>query len=488
MPKISQEAFFKEISYKPHKVQQLYHASTARYNIAICGRRTGKSYMGGNKYGCKLMNDNQRLWIVGPTYDLAEKEFRVIWDSVILGMNLGKNKRVKKTYNVKQGNMYIEMPWKSRIECRTAERPDLLVGEGLDGIILSEAAKHNKETWEKYLRPTLTDRRGIADFLTTPEGQNWLYPLYMLGLSGQDDEYQSFCFPSWTNPYVYPGGIDDPEIVKLRRDTDPVLFAQEYGAEFTAFVGKIYMDFQPRTHVKAFSFHPEWKNYIAFDFGYTNPFAAIEFQVDPWDNIWIWREHYKAQMTREQHIRALVARTNPVGYHLDLAFGDAADPEACEYISQHYVPCIGDPDSKTDWQSGVNLVNDFVRMQVVGMDDETGELQEEPRLFVHPSCEHTIYEFTNYKGKRPVLGRNPTGPREAAIDKDNHAMDAIRYALVHLYQLGIHSSIEHMNHASTYPSKPAPGPIDNQERDDSPLFIPDEFSESDTFVNMRMDF
>lgn len=489
MPAISQEKYFAQVGYKPHDVQKLYHQSKARFNIPICGRRTGKSVMVGRKYGHKLMQDNQRIWIVGPTYDLGEREFRVIWNDIIVGMKLGRDKRVKKAYNIKQGNMYIEMPWQSRLEVRSADKPDSLVGDGLDAACMSEAAKHNLETWEKYIRPALTDRRGIADFPSTPEGQNWLYKLYQMGLNGTDLEYKSFCFPSWSNPYVYPGGINDPEIVKLREITDPDIFAQEYGAEFTKFKGKIYADFTPETHVKAFNFNPLWKNYITFDFGYVNPFAAIEFQVDPWDNIWIWREHYKSRMTNEQHVRALIARDQPAGYHLDCAFGDAADPEACDYISQHLIGCLHDPLSKSNWKEGVDLVNDFVRIQVVGMDDDTGELLEEPKLFVHPRCTETINEFMNYKAPGETRGRNPQAPREVGLKIGDHAMDAIRYALMHLFKLGLYEPIDVAN-PHLMGNQVSSSLLAVMERvEDLPLYVADFFSGSDeTFVNLGMDF
>lgn len=449
--------------------------------------------MGGKKYGHKLMQDKKRLWIVGPTYDLGEKEFRVIWDDIILGMGLGRDKTVKKAYSKKQGNMFIEMPWGSRLEVRSAEHREYLIGDSLDGVLMSEAAKHDPETWFRFIRPALADRKGVGDFLTTPEGQNWLYPLFQIGQQGNDPEYASFQFPSWVNPYVYPLGADDPEIAKLRAEMSPETFMQEIAAEFTSFEGKIYPDFTDRTHVKRFDYNPMWRNYITFDFGYVNPLAAVEFMVDPWDNIWIWREHYKNKMTNEQHIRALIARANPERYHLDLGFGDAADPEAIEYINQHFVQCMGDPLSKENWRDGVDLVNSFVRMQVVGMNEDTGELIEEPKLFVHPDCPNVIREFTNYKSPKPTTGRNPRAARETGLAVDDHAMDAIRYGLMHLFKLGLHGDLGEANPKLRIGKTTSVdvGHIESLTRmsdaDNLPIFV-GAARGGDTFVNMDMEF
>ena len=42
----------------------------------------------------------------------------------------------------------------------SADNPDSLLGEGLSHVIMSEAAKHNRATWEQYIEPALSDLRG----------------------------------------------------------------------------------------------------------------------------------------------------------------------------------------------------------------------------------------------------------------------------------------------------------------------------------------
>src|SRR3954471_619070 len=167
----------------------------------------------------QLFQPNQRFWIVCSSYDLGEKEFRVIWNDLIVGQKFGRNKKVKKAYNKKQGDMYIEFPWQTRLEVRSADHPDNLVGEALDWVIMSEAAKQKKETWERMIRPALADKRGGADFPTTPEGFNWLYDLWMLGFDPSFENYECWQLPSWETPVVFPLGLYDPEIVEIERTT-----------------------------------------------------------------------------------------------------------------------------------------------------------------------------------------------------------------------------------------------------------------------------
>ncbi len=432
--------FFEAVGYKPHSAAQVaFHTSKARFRIPVCGRRFGKSTMAGRDLEPQLFIPEKRFWAVGPTYDLGEKEFRVIWDDLIIKRGLGKDNRVKKAYNKRSGEMYIEFPWQTRIEVRSADHPEGLVGDSLDGVIMSEAAKHKRETWERYIRPALTDRRGWATFPTTPEGFNWLYELWQFGQNPDLGEYESWRFPSWMNTVVFPGGRQDPEILMLEKTTTYEWFLQEIGAEFSSFVGRIYSEFDETHHVKRIPYNPAWKNFITFDWGYVNPLAAIEFMVDPQDNVYVWREHYKPYMRVEEHCAELRNREQPSDYHLDLAFGDAADPEAAQTVTQNLVACYAMPEAKQNWRQGIDLVKTFLKLYQIGDMDEYGTPKVAPKLFIDPSCVNLIREFNAY---RAVDTSRNTSPREsnsvgAAQRQDDHALDALRYGLMHYFELGV---------------------------------------------------
>ena len=434
---------FAKTKYEPHREQVLYHESDARFRVPVCGRRFGKSMMAGMDMVPRLFMPDKTFWIIGPTYDLGEKEFRVVWDALIVKLQLGRDKRIKYSYNRRSGTMYMEFPWKTRLEVRSADHPENLVGESLDHVILSEAAKHKIETWERFVRPALTDRRGSADFPTTPEGFNWLHSLWQLGQSKKYPDFESWKFPSWANSVVYPGGRNDPEIKLLESTTTPEWFMQEIGADFASFVGKIFPEWDEMLHVTDVEFNPDWPNYMAFDWGYTNPLAAIEFQISPDDEIYIWREHYKSFTTLNDHIAQLKGRSHPEGYHLDLAFGDPADPDAVETVSRELVPCVSNPKVKSDytWQDGINLIRTFMKpidKGLIEVDEYGTPADPQPRYHVDHSCLYTIKEHNNYRSKSPIKGQNVP---EFGAKIDDHTIDAVRYALIHIYKLGAISSL-----------------------------------------------
>lgn len=449
---VDRGALFEKVRYTPHSEQLLYHNSNARFRVPVCGRRFGKSTMAGHDLCPECFLPKRMHWIVGPTYDLAEKEFRVIWDALIIKLGMGKDKRIKRGYNKKQGNMYIEFPWQTRVECRSADHPENLVGEALDRVIMSEAAKHKFETWDRFIRPALSDKRGKADFPTTPEGFNWLHKAWQRGQNPSFPQWESWQFPSWMNTVVFPGGRQDQEILDIEREATPEWFAQEYGADFASFVGKIFPEWDELLHVQEVKFNPDLPNYMAFDFGYTNPLAAVEFQIGHNDEIRIWREHYKSFTTIPDHITILKNRDHPEGYHLDLAFGDPADPEAAATISRDFVPCIVMPEVKSDytWRDGIDLIRSFMKpipqstnaydpnSSLLVVDEYGTPAPDQPRYKVDHSCVHTIDEHNNYRSPEAVKGHNV--PEFGSKVKD-HTLDAIRYALLYIFKLGAISSL-----------------------------------------------
>ena len=143
----------------------------SRHKVVAAGRRFGKSYLGAidkllpevfytKPLATTLLSKGKRriFWIVGPNFSDSEKEFRVIWD---ICKRLEVPMEKGSYYNPESGLMQINL-WGGamQIVAKSAQNPERLVGEGLSGVILSEAAKLKEVIWTKYIRPTLADFNG----------------------------------------------------------------------------------------------------------------------------------------------------------------------------------------------------------------------------------------------------------------------------------------------------------------------------------------
>lgn len=397
--------------FTPHsKGQADFVTSPARFAVACAGRRWGKSFAAAARHEPELFrlhSDGSPTvgWIVPPQFKLA-KEFDYFYEDIVLRACRGM-RGIKSANNPRTGEMYIKMPWGSKVEVRSADHPQSLVSEGLDWVIVSEAAKQPRNVWQKYLRPALADHHGTATFPSTPEGFNWFKEIYDVGQDRtKNPEWDSWRFPSWDNPVVYPKGFDDSEIQELLSSVSEDWFWQEIGADFRSVVGLTYGNFDREKNVltQPWTFKPEWRNYLAVDFGWQNPFVAIDVQVGPNDEIVPWREHYARRMTLNEHAHAITSRSQPSGYHLDCIFADSANPEGVEILGRLVAPTQAANEAKQRDQ-GIELVRSML-----------------PAIKIDPGCTNTIFEFENNRTAPQIReGENyKEDPRKA----DDHCLAA----------------------------------------------------------------
>ena len=68
------EKWFNFMGYKPHKGQHKLHfpvKDQARFTVAVCGRRWGKSLSASMEASTILSKENNRVWVLATTYDLS---------------------------------------------------------------------------------------------------------------------------------------------------------------------------------------------------------------------------------------------------------------------------------------------------------------------------------------------------------------------------------------------------------------------------------
>lgn len=123
----------------------------------------------------------------------------------------------------------------SQIEFYTAGTPDALAGEGVDFVVVDEAALIPENVWFQLLRPTLADTHGRALIISTPRGRNWFHTVWQRG-QAKDGMYASWHFISTDSPY-----IDEEEIEDARLTLPDLIFRQEHMAEFVANAASMFI-------------------------------------------------------------------------------------------------------------------------------------------------------------------------------------------------------------------------------------------------------
>lgn len=202
-----------EIENKPHGAQLAVLRSDARFRVLMCGRRFGKSLVA-QMEALKACGEGQRVAYITPTY-LLSKTFYAELDKA-LPQSVKRN----------ASDLIIEMGAGS-IRFFTGENLDRMRGMKFHLCVIDEASFIPKleDGWISAIRPTLTDYKGKAIFLSTPRGKNYFYSLYLKGASG-DPEWASFKFDTYANPH-----IDPAEINAAKALMPDIAFRQEYLAD-----------------------------------------------------------------------------------------------------------------------------------------------------------------------------------------------------------------------------------------------------------------
>jgi hypothetical protein len=200
---------------QPHRAQLQIISEAKRFNVLDCGRRFGKSKLAANILSENALEGNPGAYFA-PTYKLLEGTFKDILTSL------------QSLISRKHDNQRIELITGGSIEFWSLENPLAGRSRKYKVAIIDEAAFNRNlwQSWTEAIRPTLTDLKGSAWFMSTPKGKNDFYKLWMRGQTNEPD-WMSWQMPTITNPF-----IDPSEIEAARRDLPDLAFKQEYLAEF----------------------------------------------------------------------------------------------------------------------------------------------------------------------------------------------------------------------------------------------------------------
>ena len=207
-----------------HRGQMQIAQSSARFRVACAGRRFGKSRVGAVICIAAALQ-RHRAWWIAPNYPTAQVGWRTIQE---LAQQIPHAK-------IKLDDMRVTMPGGGWVQVRSAESPTSLRGEGLDLMVIDEAAHIPglDDIWAQALRPALSDRRGGALFISTPKGHNEFYELYKNAETSA--EWACWQFPTAANPHIAP-----TEIAAAQKQLPALVFRQEYGAEFVQLSGALF--------------------------------------------------------------------------------------------------------------------------------------------------------------------------------------------------------------------------------------------------------
>jgi hypothetical protein len=451
-----------------HAGQSKIVESKARYKVVACGRRFGKSALAALVALAAFMQPNRRVWIVGPEYGHVEKIFQELYYILVVQLGLiGKDVKDSKARSSK-GDYYLESPWGSIIEGKSGTNPDSMAGEALDLIIFDEAGLEPAlgTIWRQMLRPTLTDKKGSAIFISTPRGKNDFYKLYKMGeiglrqsaglenFSPTDDfrDWASWSMPTYTNPFIPVSEYEDAKKEALLTG-NYLMFKQEYDADFDSVSDAAFPEFKATVpspdnpnvklpyHVQPYKFHPSYGPWFAAcDFNVARPASTIYAQVDKDGNVMVFGELFKSATAFIQ-AQYILEKQQELGMSYSAVVGDVSGSfrrsginefDEMRVVLGHHPEGI-----RQGRETGNHLLHEWLAYPIFDeygnlAKDEHGEPKTRPKLFVSSDCIETIHALETAKRK---LGKDGSIKDDYKEFSSGHEglLDCLRYLFVFLF-------------------------------------------------------
>ena len=382
-----------------HKAQKEIALDTHRFRVLVCGRRFGKTMLAIEEMvGYAIAGKGRRVAYYAPTREDARD---IAWNMLIKKceniITYKNEQRLElKIMTVDAGESTIALYGWEAVQERGKGR-----GLANDFIVMDEVAFYRNfwEGWNEVLSPTLVDRKGHALFISTPRGFNHFYDLF--GMESKNLDFKSFHYTSYDNPFIPKEEIDRE---KLAKSED--VFAQEYLADFRKQEGLVYKEFQRPRHVYSEADIDVAERIAGVDFGFTNPTCVLSISRDRNDVYWITDEYYQSGKTAIQIAEYIQNQ------EYNKVYPDPASPQAIKELTDRHINVYDVNKGQDSIINGINKVR---------------EMFKQGRIKIHESCKNLIWELETYSYGERRANHNET---EVPIKENDHAVDALRYALM----------------------------------------------------------
>lgn len=301
-----------DLGLETNPLQDRIVGDPRRFCIFRAAVRVGKSFTAAKRHFPLSLLPRSTHWIVGPTYDLAHKEFRYWLDFLLRFQQKVGKKCISKVFEQPaSGQLYIKTSWGAEILGKSAANPQSLLGEALDSVILAEAAQLSRDIWERYVRGRLTTKEGYATFASTPDAAGlWLYELELMAQT-LPQEWGIFTMPAWECPHY---STDD--LASAKRSLSEDAYYEQYGGEWRFYTGRVYKLFKPDLHlVEPFEIPKTWEIGSGIDFGSRDPMVAELAAKAPTGEVYFFGEYYQQnqEYSTQDHVGAILRYEDTLG-------------------------------------------------------------------------------------------------------------------------------------------------------------------------------
>ncbi len=376
----------RQTQYRLYDIQDDFVSDPSRYVAFVGGRNSGKTHSGSIKAMLHAMKPGLGV-IAAPNFPMLEHGARRQF------IERMEETGVPFATNNQKGTLTIPDTG-AEVLFATLESESRVRGPNFHWGWVDELDYLSDQNVWKALMGAIRAGDNPQLFATsTPKGKRLIYREWVQNATERHHLYRA---TTYDNPFI------DADDYVSGLGYEGRFADQEISAEFVSFDGLVYDGFD-RTRNVATVDTTGWATYCGVDVGARNPTVVLTIHIAGDERVHISREFYQRGMGSGAILEAIESEattSNPDAVYID--------PSAAAYIDDLIAHGFPVRKADNDVQTGIQRVTSAL-----------------PRLTVDPSCVQTIAEFESYQ--YPDEGK---GTSDKPIKQNDHAMDALRYALM----------------------------------------------------------
>lgn len=381
------------------KILEKFDAEGRKYLLGVGGVRGGKSWYGVRWVLKHAFARGGKIWIIIPEYGVGSELVRLMNQILYQHWEIVSNHHEHPfpKWDLKIQGTYGPV----EIEIHSAYDPDSLIAATLSAAWIDEGARISPTAFRNIEERVLSTEGPIL-VTTTPRGKNWVFEELSKPFSEGNTRYGAAVLKTADNPH-----LPQEEIRQLRErwGMDSAYARQELEAEFVTFEGLVYAGFDLDRHVAGKApekFRGVW---AGLDWGFAPSPAAFVVLGEDFAGIW-WALHeiYAYRMAMPELAKLIEAAVRQ--FTIQTIWADPSQLAAVQLMQQAGIPVV----------PARRLLEINVGVQKIA------RLLERDRFKILSHCKNTIKELGLYHYP-------DGGKRDKPVDRDNHALDAIRYCI-----------------------------------------------------------
>lgn len=356
-----------------------------------------------------------------------------------------------------QQTFRLVFPGGSWVQWVSAERAHLLRGIRADIVYGDECDDLDPDTISSVVDPwfsephslkmqlyTGTPRRGRYGLLYKAV-KEWPREAYWTAQGFEPEQAARFAgqhFGIHATAYDAPALVDPEYVDKIRGKTQPTIFRREWLCDFDAADGLVYGMFDEDFHVRPAPPRPVWNEIVVCaDHGFTDAGCILILGIQGHGRdavVWVLHEIYETERPTSwwrDKAKQIVGWYPQAKWYADPSRADViADWKRLgarfpEVVGLNAIEAGIMAVADRLWIREAETMETQIDADGAGMRvfDAGKEAKKTSRLYVTPQCVNTIREFGTYRRKRDP--RNPEAVLETVEDRNNHAMDTLRYGV-----------------------------------------------------------